>query len=182
MLFIPQEIKEKLTALEDENKRLQAENARLTQELASPALESKKNNLSWVLGILLLFAVGYIVFSLFFAKKETDVLPEEDTQAVLIRDGKIEKWNRMADTALVYRVQLGAYQDFNLDKYKQNIEGLYQDSIDGFTKISLGAFSRLKDAQSFQNSMVNLGLENVYIVAYENNKPIGLLEAKKKEQ
>jgi hypothetical protein len=100
----------------------------------------------------------------------------------MIRDGKIEKWNRAGDSTIVFRVQLGAYQDFSLDKYKQNIEGLYQDSIDGINKISLGAFSRLADAQAFQSKMVNLGLENVYIVAYENKSPIGLIEAEKKQQ
>ena len=181
MLFIPQEIKEKLTELEEENKRLEAENNRLKYELASPIETSKRNNLVWVLGILLLFAVLYIVFGIFFSEKQETVV-EEDLSAVVIRDGKIEKWNRVDDGSLVYRVQLGAYEGFDIDKYKQNIEGLYQDSIDGFHKISLGAFSRLRDAQEFQGSLVRMGMQNVYIVAYENKQPIGLIEAEKEEK
>ena len=182
MLFIPQEIKEKLTELEDENKRLEAENNRLKHELASPLVESKKNNLNWVLGILLLFAVFYIAFGIFFPKEPEAQKPEEDLQAVITRDGMIEKWNRVDDGSLVYRVQFGAYEGFDLNKYKQNIEGLYQDSINGFNKISLGAFTRLKDAQEFQGKMIRMGLPNVYIVAYENKEPIGLIEAEKKEE
>jgi hypothetical protein len=181
MLFIPQEIKEKLAALEDDKKRLEAENNRLNQELASSKQENKPNILTWVFGVLLLASAVYIAYGLFYPKA---VPPpqEEDLQAVIARDGNIEKWNRKDDGSLVYRVQLGAYEGFDLDAYKQNIEGLYQDSINGFKKISLGAFTRFKDAQEFQTQMVRLGLDNVYIVAYENNKPLGLIEASKKEE
>jgi hypothetical protein len=183
MLFIPQEVKDKLTALENENEALKAELLRAEEMQLQPDPPKANNGIVWVLLIALLIAVAALVYVFFFAPIKTSaVATAEAEQAVMLRDGKIEKWNRVEDSTLVYRVQLGAYQDFNLDKYKQNIEGLYQDSIDGKTKISLGAFSRLADAQAFHANMVNLGLENVYIVAYENKQPIGLIEAEKKEQ
>jgi len=78
-------------------------------------------------------------------------------------------------------VQIGSYENFSLDKYKQNLEGLKQDSIDGMKRISLGAFSRLVDAQQFQAEVVRMGLENAYVVAYENGQPIALFEAIRKE-
>lgn len=183
MLFIPQEVKEKIAELEAENEALKAELLRAEESQLQPEPPANNNALVWVLLIALLLAIAAIVYLFFFAQPATNSgTTEAAEQAIMIRDGKIEKWNRVDDGSLVYRVQMGAYQDFNLDKYKQNIEGLYQDSINGYTKISLGAFSRLKDAQGFQTNMVNLGLVNVYIVAYENNQPIGLIEAEKKEQ
>ncbi len=173
-----------MAELEDENKRLEAENNRLNRELDTTAAKKGVAPGVWVVVVLLLIAIAYIVYQQFVVipKIEANAKPAvEDLNAVMIRDGKIEKWNRVDDGSLVYRVQLGAYEGFDLDKYKQNIEGLYQDSIDGFHKVSLGAFSRLADAQKFQQSMVRLGMDNVYIVAYENNKPLGLIEAEKKE-
>ena len=182
MLFIPQEVKEKIAALENENEALKAELLRAEETQLQPDPPAPNNGLVWVLLIALLIAIAGIVYLFFFYKSASVVTPQQDEQAVMLRDGKIEKWNRAGDSTIVFRVQLGAYQDFSLDKYKQNIEGLYQDSIDGINKISLGAFSRLADAQEFQSKMVNLGLENVYIVAYENKSPIGLIEAEKKQQ
>lgn len=185
MLFIPQEIKEKMNQLEDENKRLEAENNRLTRDLQTTSDKKSSNGVVWVLVVLLAAAVAFIVYQQFVVIPKIEAgakSPVEDVEAVIVRDGKIEKWDRVDNDSLVYRVQIGAYAEFNLDKYKQNIEGLYQDSIDGYHKVSLGAFTRLADAQQFQQEMVRMGLENVYIVAYENKQPIGLIEAKEKEQ
>ena len=185
MIFIPQEIKEKMNQLEDENKRLEVENNRLERELKTSVGKKASNGGIWVLVVLLAAALVFIIYQQFVQIpkiKAAVQTPVEDLDAVMVRDGLVEKWNRQDDGTLVYRVQLGAYADFDLEKYKQNIEGLYQDSIDGYHKVSLGAFTRLVDAQQFQQEMVRMGLNNVYIVAYENKQPIGLIEAKKKEQ
>ncbi len=187
MLFIPQEIKEKLAKLEDENKRLETENKRLELELLQPQpisapVASKNSGLIWLLAVALLAAIGYIIYvHLVVLGKPQTASADAAMQAVILRDGKIEKWNAAADKEIVYRVQIGSYKDFNIDKYKQNLEGLQQDSIDGTHKISLGAFSRLEDAQTFSEEMIRMGLPNVYIVAYKNGQPIGLIEAKKLE-
>lgn len=185
MLFIPQEVKEKIAELEDEKKRLEAENTRLSKELQTNSETKSSSSVVWVLIVVLAIALTFIAYQQFVVipkLKDGASAPVENIEAVIERDGKIEKWDRVDDGTLVYRVQLGAYAEFNLDKYKQNIEGLYQDSIDGFRRVSLGAFSRLADAQQFQQEMVRLGLENVYIVAYEGKEPIGLITAKEKEQ
>jgi len=184
MLFIPQEVKEKLAKLENENKRLEAENKKMERELLEPKPVTKTLNLNWWSIGALVLAIAYIIYvHVFVLSGQKNNLFEDAAaiEATIIKDGKIEKWNAGADLEIVYRVQLGAYENFNLDKYKQNLDGLQQDSINGMTKVNLGAFSRLKDAQSFLDQMVRLGLINVYIVAYKNGAPIGLIEAQKTE-
>jgi hypothetical protein len=184
MRFIPQEIKEQMTRLEDENKRLAAENSHLKRDIQTKRERKSGGAAAWILAVLLVAALAFIAYQQFViipGLQEAAKPVEEEPNAVIMRDGNIEKWNRVSDSALVYRVQLGAYAEFDLNAYKQNIEGLYQDSIDGFHKVSLGAFSRLADAQQFQRNMVRMGLENVYIVAYEGKQPIGLIEAKQEE-
>ena len=183
MLFIPQEIKEKLAKLENENKRLEAEKNKLERELLEPKPVDKKLNLNWWSIGALILAIAYIIYLhvAVLSKPQGIVNNDAEVAATISRDGKIEKWNAAADLEIVYRVQLGAYENFNLDKFKQNLDGLQQDSINGMTKVNLGAFSRLKDAQTFLDQMVRIGLSNVYIVAYKNGAPIGLIEARKSE-
>lgn len=180
MLFIPQETKDKIAALENENEALRTalEDLRNTEVQVAKPKKSPAVGALTVLFILALAAIGYL---LYIMNNHPAHPQEESTEAVLLRDGKIEKWNTLPEDGLVYRVQIGAYQDFSLEKYKQNAEGLHQDSINGINKVSIGAFSRLADAQDFQQKMVQLGLENAYVVAYKNNQPIGLIEAKKQE-
>lgn len=182
MLFIPQEIKDKITALEAENTDLKQKLAGASGKASSPPIikENKNGGLLAFLAIALVLAIGGLVFLLFF-KKEKQITPAEDFQATAYINGKIEKWNPAMREGLVYRVQIGSYENFSLDKYKQSLEGLAQDSIDGMKRLSLGAFSKLSDAQQFQSEMVRLGFESAFVVAYENGTPIALLEAVKKE-
>lgn len=180
MLFIPQETKDKIAALENENEALRTALEASQKNEAQP-VEQKKNPAVPILAVLLFLAVLAVAYLLFFNQPAAVHQKPEDVEAVLLRDGKIEKWHTLSEEDVVYRVQIGAYQDFNLDAYKQNIEGLHQDSINGINKISMGAFSRLADAQEFQQKMVQLGLENAYVVAYKNNQPIGLIEAKNQD-
>ncbi len=183
MLFIPKEIKEKIAKIENENLQLQAENDSLKQQLSAPVAQKKKSVAPGILLGLLLLALCYIAFLHWQGRNNsTQNNTAETEESVLIKDGEIVKWDGLADKEIVYRVQLGAYQNFNIERYTQNLEGLQQDSIDGFRRVSLGAFSRLSDAQEFLKSMLRMGLQNVYIVAYKNNEPIGLIQAKREEQ
>lgn len=184
MLFIPQEIKEKIDHLEQENKRLLEENERLQFELDEPHPPHKTRSLNyWSIGALVvaLLYIIYLHWSMLKNKPADDPNPY-NVEATIIKDGKLEKWNAAENLDVVYRVQLGAYEGFDLNTYKQNLDGLQQDSIDGFRKVSLGAFSQLADAQKFLKEVVRMGMENSYIVAYKNDTPIGLIEAKKLEK
>lgn len=183
MLFIPQEIKEKIAKLEDENAQLHEQVEQLQTKLQAPPPKQKKNAWPGIFLVLLLLSLGYIGFLHWQQTKQPkQVAQTEQTTFVAHQNGAPEKWNAADHPEVVYRVQLGAYANFDINTYKQNLDGLHRDSIDGFNKVSLGAFRNLQTAQNFLNEMLRLGLENCYIVAYKNNEPIGLIEAKKQEQ
>jgi hypothetical protein len=93
-------------------------------------------------------------------------------------DNQIVKMSTMPEEGIVYRVQIGAYQEYNLENYKINLDGLGQDTSNAeFTKMVLGGFSNVLDAQEFQQQMARLGLETAYIVAFKDGAPIGVLES-----
>lgn len=184
MLFIPQEIKEKLVRLEADNKQLLEENNRLKEEVVQTHAQQKSNHAIWYVVAGLILAIAYIIFlhvKQFNLKKELRAAQEETTEATVYRDGDLVKWNAADFEGVVYRVQLGAYEGFDLSQYKENMDGLHQEDFDGYSKITLGAFSKLADAQKFLQEMLRLELKNAFIVAYKNNEPIGLIEAKNQE-
>ena len=185
MLYIPQEVKEKLDKLEESNAQLQAENERIKSEAAFTLDQQKKKSSGsvWLIVILVLAVayIGYLQYQLYVLQKAASTAQIETIDAVVIKDGEIEKWSAANMQGVIYRVQLGAYEGFDLSTYKESLDGLHQDDFDGYTKVSLGAFSKLEDAQNFLQEMLRLELENVFIVAYKQNEPIGLIEAQNQE-
>jgi len=44
-----------------------------------------------------------------------------------------------------------------------------------YTRINLGQFNSLPEAQEFLEVVINMGLEKAFIVAYEGDNAVGLL-------
>lgn len=181
MGFIPQEAKEKISALEAENKKLKESLANPT----APVPEVKSNNtLTFVLVGLLVLSLAYIGYDTFYASptKVTSTEPDPRDSMVVYNDGQIEKISYVSDNGLVYRVQIGAFEGDQWKAYQTAFDNLHAyDSAEGFEKISVGAFSRITDAQAFQQMLASLGMEFAYIVAYKEGQPLGLIEAEKIE-
>lgn len=203
-MFIPHEAKEKIDNLEQEVKKLKAENLNLKKEgnkeqsastteeikklkaeilaLRKKAAESSKDSSPAgviILGVLLIISLFVNVY--LYMYPVTPVL-EDNTAYVdsvsFYWDNQIVKMSTMPEEGIVYRVQIGAYQEYNLENYKINLDGLGQDTSNAeFTKMVLGGFSNVLDAQEFQQQMARLGLETAYIVAFKDGAPIGVLES-----
>ena len=180
-MFIPHEVKEKVENLEQEVKKLKAENLDLRNSDQQP--EKKSSPVAAILlGFLLVLSIVLNVY--FFTNTNTmDPAIEEariDSVSFYL-DGQIVKMSVLPVEGVVYRVQIGAYQEFNLNEYVQNLDGMNQDSASDFTKISLAGFSNVLDAQDFQQEVARMGLETAYIVAYVGNEAVGVLPPKKIE-
>ncbi|GAB5557994.1 MAG: hypothetical protein SchgKO_22070 [Schleiferiaceae bacterium] len=180
MGFIPQEAKDKIARLEAENKKLkEAENN------AETKVESPKNSpLPGILGLGWLLTAAYLVYVLFFSTstvvEPTEIVPRDSL--IVYKDGLLKKVDQVPDDGLVYRVQIGAFEGPQWEVYKSSFDNLHAyGKVENFEKISIGAFTRLEDAQHFQQMLSTLGMEFAYIVAYLDGKPIGLTRAKTME-
>ncbi len=181
MGFIPQEAKEKIAALEAENKKLK-ESLSLQ---SNTMVEAKPNNtLIFILGGLLILSLAYLGYDTFYGSptRVTSTGTDLRDSMVVYNDGQIKKINYVADKGLVYRVQIGAFEGDQWKAYQTAFDNLHAyDSAEGFEKISVGAFTRVVDAQAFQQMLASLGMEFAYIVAYKDGQPLGLIEAEKIE-
>lgn len=181
MGFIPQEAKEKIANLEAENKKLKES---LGNQSASKVEVKTSNTLPIILGILLILSLGYTAYDTLFSgnTKVAATEPNPRDSMVVYKDGQIEKINYVSDNGLVYRVQIGAFEGDQWKAYQTAFDNLHAyHSAEGFDKISVGAFSRVVDAQAFQQMLASLGMEFAYIVAYKDGQPLGLIEAEKIE-
>jgi hypothetical protein len=181
-MFIPHEVKEKVENLELEVKKLKAENADLKNTELTPE-KKNKSAAPVILGVLL---IASIALNVYFFKFYNAPASTEDNTAYMdsvsfYMDGQIVKMSTMPTEGMVYRVQIGAYLENDLNEYIQNLDGISQDTLNGFTKISLAGFSSVTEAQSFQEEMVNMGLGTAYIVAYNKGEPVGILPPQPRE-
>ena len=180
-MFIPHEVKEKVENLEQEVKKLKAENLDLNNSERQP----EKNNYPAAvifLGILLIVSIAVNVY-LFSFVNTTETMDEQariDSVSFYL-DGEIVKMSTEPTAGMVYRVQIGAYQEYNLEEYAPNLDGLNEDASGAFTKISLAGFSDILKAQAFQQEAARMGLDRAYIVAFKDDVPVGVLPPKEKK-
>ena len=79
---------------------------------------------------------------------------------------------------IVFKVQIGAYQELDLSEYfnnHKNFGGEIDD--DGTMKYTLGVFRSYADAEKFKNLMRRLGVKGAWIVSYKDGKRIDIQQA-----
>jgi hypothetical protein len=80
-----------------------------------------------------------------------------------------------ADTdnaGIYYKVQIGAFKNFDLKKYKQNLVGMQGIEEGGYAKLTLGKFRDVKTARDFLADVREMGFKDAWMVAEENGKRI----------
>lgn len=177
-MFIPHEVKEKVENLEQEVKKLKAENLDLRNSDRQPD-KSSSPVAAILLGFLLIISIVINVY--YFTNNNTSGIADENARIDSVSfylDGEIVKMSALPTEGMVYRVQIGAYQEYNLKEYAPNLDGLYEDSASTFTKISLAGFSDVLEAQAFQQEAARMGLDRAYIVAFKDDVPVGVLPPK----
>lgn len=180
-MFIPHEVKEKIGNLEQEVKKLKAENLDLKNSDRQPK-KSSSPVAPILLGVLLILSVILNVYFFTFANTTEAVDEQARIDSVsFYLDGEIVKMSTEPIEGVVYRVQIGAYQEYNLEDYAPNLDALHEDASEGFTKISLGGFSDILKAQAFQQEAARMGLDRAYIVAFKDEVPVGVLPPKEKK-
>lgn len=164
--------------LEDENEDLRKEN----ESLQSSARTAKV--LAVVLGILTLLSVGYIFFSHFGTPLFGPLAGMKDELAV--QTDSLQKLKAKADTlqrsndilveqqpevqdGVFFEVQIGAFQNFNLDEYQADFASLRQDG-DVTRKFTFGKFRSYAKAEKLKSDLQLMGVSGAFVVARVNGQ------------
>ena len=86
---------------------------------------------------------------------------------------------KTAVSGLVYKVQVGAFKNYNITKYfnrHDNFSGTVDE--DGTMRYTLGAFSDYWEADKFKSYLRNMGVNGAWLVAYKDNKRVSMKAAR----
>lgn len=68
-----------------------------------------------------------------------------------------------------YRVQIGYYKVFDLNKYLlSNPKDIYSEKVDGANRYSVGYFDNLEEARAFRNDLRKMGIKDAFVSQYQN--------------
>jgi hypothetical protein len=63
-----------------------------------------------------------------------------------------------------FEVQIGAFEHFNLQQYKEQLAQLKSESVDQLDKYTLGKFRKYSDAKNFKRDIEKMGIQGAFIV------------------
>ncbi|WPP48995.1 hypothetical protein [Catalinimonas niigatensis] len=144
-----------------------------------------------ILGVMLLLALAYIIYIEFYPpffgrwpelSERYDNLLSKNTSLQAEIDS-LERVNSLLVelspyyTGVFFEVQIGAFENFNLEKYREGLAKLnidYSGQIDQYT---LGKFRDLGMAQDFARDIRKMGIQDAFIVAKVDGKRVTVKEA-----
>jgi|GEM_PF-3775199 len=164
----------------DENEDLRKENEGLQSSVRTLWV------LSIVFGILSAASIGYILFShlsapLFgpiarehreFAAQAEELKKAQSTVDTLQKanDILVEQQPEI-DDGVFFEVQLGAFQDFNLDDYQAELASLRQEG-DVTHKFTFAKFRSYQRAEKLKNDLQRMGVTGAFVVGRINGRRV----------
>lgn len=147
----------------------------LEAELAKLRAQEPKTKVPlWSYMVMILLAAA-LVAGYFLRPVPTD---EElrDMQVQIWREGVQIDTVFTPTSGLKYSVQIGAYKNLDIKELSYGFSELSVRESEGVKRVVLGEYSSLPDAQAFLTSVVEMGFENAFVVAYKDGIAVGLLE------
>lgn len=81
---------------------------------------------------------------------------------------------------LVYKVQIGAFVYFDINKYLKDTEKNFEgETADGMNKYTMGNFRDLEVADQFKQDVQKMGIKDAWVVPYIDGVRVTMEEAKK---
>ena len=145
----------------------------------------------WLLAVMLLFTLSYIFyieyFTPFFGRwpklaRDYQEISEENVQ---LQD-RIDSLNRVNNmlielspyyTGVFFEVQIGAFENFDLEKYKEGLAKLNIDYSGNLDQYTLGKFRALDMAKDFVQDIRKMGIRDAFIVAKVDGERVTIAEA-----
>jgi hypothetical protein len=118
-------------------------------------------------------AVAYLAnknASELISQKEEEIGLLKSEIDFLRRDNELLIENSDRTDGIFFEVQIGAFKDFNLDQYLQNLSALRQEKHDNRNKIILGKFRSFDKALLFENDIKRMGFDEAFIIGRVDGK------------
>ncbi len=71
-------------------------------------------------------------------------------------------------SGVAFKVQVGAYQKFNINQYFSDIKKMGYESVEGTNKYVIGYFTSFDAAKGFEADMKKLGIKDSWLVPYKD--------------
>lgn len=81
------------------------------------------------------------------------------------------------DKGLVFKVQIGAFQYFNINQYLSETQNFEGETHDNLNKYTIGKFKDYNMADAFKKDIRRMGIKDAWIVAYYDGVRIDMKEA-----
>lgn len=108
------------------------------------------------------------------ATQATPDASSSDPNAVTGQSGNTYKTSTAVD-GVVFKVQVGAFKNFDLKKYFDNHENFSGEvDEDGTMKYTLGVFKEYWEADKFKKYLRDMGVKGAWVVAYKDGKRVDM--------
>lgn len=94
---------------------------------------------------------------------------KDEIAALKIKNLELENAANKAEEApeLGYRVQIGYYKVFDINKYLADPKTVVSEEIDGANRYSIGYFTDLQQAVEFRNDLRKMGIKDAFVSKYD---------------
>ncbi|MBN4052408.1 hypothetical protein JYT59_01505 [Sphingobacteriaceae bacterium AH-315-L07] len=107
----------------------------------------------------------------------SDDAPSTPTPVTSTAGPRREPKMATVDKGVVFKVQLGAYEYFNVIKKLSNEEGIIQEVDNGLFKYTLGAYRSVGGAKDLRNEVRKMGISDAWVVSYIDGKRVHIRDA-----
>ena len=144
-----------------------------------------------ILFSLLLLALGYIAYIEYFTpffgrwprlQQQYTVLQNNNEQLADELDSLQRVNNLLLElspyyTGVFFEVQIGAFEYFDLDDYKEDLVKMNIDKTEQIDQYTLGKFRDLDRALSFQKDIRRMGIKDAFVIAKVDGERVTIQEA-----
>lgn len=98
------------------------------------------------------------------AQLETDLQAEKNKPAPAPAVDPVN----VVPAGVAFKVQVGAYQKFNINEYFVDVKKIGYENVDGTNKYVIGYFTSFEAAKGFESDMKKLGIKDAWLVPYKD--------------
>lgn len=148
-------------------------------------------SLLYFLMLVLLLLMAYVVyievsdppFGKWRSIMENKAQMEQYNEYLLVRIDSIARANDLLMensplyTGVFFEVQIGAFKNFDLDRYQDALENLRYYRQDSLKKYVIGKFRNYPTAKAFQKDIVRMGVKDAFVVGKINGNRVEISAA-----